>query len=258
MRVKLLGSGASEGVPVLGCCCKVCLSKNQKNKRYRQSLYFENKGTKLLIDCGPDFKYQMMNNGLSDLDGVLLTHAHFDHIGGLNDMRSVSALRKSPVPVYSDDSAFVVVDQCFGYLFKNMVYINDRKDRIPAVTKVLIDTYKEYQVGNVVFSAFLQKHGSITSLGFKFKDFVYSTDLKGLSDKSLDFIRNANVWFVDCLGYGQYRGHFNVDETLYWIKNVKPKRAILIHMSHDIDYDELSAKLPRNVVLGYDNMEIKV
>lgn len=257
MKLILLGSGSSEGVPVLGCKCDVCSSGKPRNKRYRQSLYIESTKAKLLIDPGVDLKHQFMDNNLSYLDAALVTHSHFDHIGGLNDVRAICSLRKKPLPLYSDEPTFERLYHAFGYLFKDMVHVDEKK--IPAVSQNVIELYREYKIGDITFEAFAQNHGGITSLGFKFKDFVYSTDLKGLNDQSVDLIKDkTDLWFVDCLGYGQYRGHFNLDETLYWIKEIRPKKAILIHMSHHIDYYELSSRLPKNVVLGHDNMTISI
>ncbi len=257
MKLILLGSGSSEGVPVLGCKCVVCTSDKPKNKRCRQSLYIESAKTKVLIDPGVDLKYQLMRNNLSYLDAALVTHSHFDHIGGLNDVRAICALRKKALPLYLDEATFEKLYHAFGFLFKDMVYVDEKK--IPAVSQNFIEPYQEYKVGDIKFEAFTQNHGSITSLGFKFKKFVYSTDLKSLNNKSVDLIRDkTDLWFVDCLGYGQYQGHFNLDETLHWIKEIRPKKAILIHMSHHVDYYELSSRLPKNVVLGHDNMTISI
>ena len=198
MKLILLGSGSSEGVPFLGCGCKVCISNKPRNKRCRQSLYIESKKTKLIVDPGIDLKQQMMSNNLSFLDAALITHSHFDHVGGLNDVRPISALRKEPLPLYSNEHTFEVVMNAFGYLFKDMVYVDGQK--IPAVSKNIINPYEKYKIGDVAFVPFLQDHGNIKSLGFKFQKFAYSTDFKSLSDKSVDLIRdNTDLWFVDCL-----------------------------------------------------------
>lgn len=256
MKLILLGTGSSEGVPVLGCKCAVCVSNKPFNIRCRQSLYIESKSTKLVIDPGQDFRYQMFSNNLVYLDAILVTHSHFDHIGGMNDIRAVCAARGTPVPVFADESTFVDIKKMFDYLLKDIVYVGDV--RIPAMSQNTLNPYHESRIGDISFVPFLQKHGSVNSLGFKFKNFVYSTDLKSLPDKSVDLIRGADLWFVDCLGYGNYSGHFNLDDTLRWIKEVRPKKAILIHMSHAIDYYDLGGRLPSNVVLGHDKMLIRV
>lgn len=256
MKLILLGTGSSEGVPVLGCKCSVCLSNKPFNKRCRQSLYVESKTTKLLIDPGQDFKYQMSSSNLVHLDGVLVTHPHFDHIGGMNDLRAICAARGDSVPIFADDFTHENINRIFDYLFKGIVYSNDKK--IPAISKNVIVPYQETNVGDISFVPFLQEHGKIKSLGFKFKDFIYSTDLKNLPDESVDIIRGVDLWLLDCLGYGSYSGHLNLDDTLRWIKEIKPKKSILIHMSHEIDYYDLSKRLPHNVVLGHDKMTIHV
>jgi phosphoribosyl 1,2-cyclic phosphate phosphodiesterase len=166
-------------------------------------------------------------------------------------------LRKKALPLYSDKYTFEILQQAFGYLFKNMVYVDDKK--LPAVSQNILEPYQEYSIGDIGFIPFTQDHGSISSLGFKFKKFVYSTDLKNLNDRSVDLIRDkTDLWFVDCLGYKDYSGHFNLDDTLHWIKEIRPKKAILIHMSHAVDYYELSARLPKNVVLGHDKMTMNL
>lgn len=257
MKLILLGSGSSEGVPVLGCGCHVCSSNKLRNKRSRQSLYIETKNTKILIDPGQDFKFQMMRNKLSYLDGVLITHAHFDHIGGLNDLRSVCGIRKTPVPLYSDIKTLNEIKKSFGYLFGNIVYM-DECNKIPATKRHSIKEYTNYKIGDIDFLAFQQCHGRNHSLGFKFKNFVYSTDVNCLSDKAIDIIRGTDLWFVDCLCYKESKGHAGLENALAWIREVKPRKAILIHMSHFIDYYDLRDKLPCNVALGHDDMIIKL
>ena len=256
MKLVLLGTGSSDGVPVLGCKCSVCISKKAFNTRCRQSLYIESKTTKLVIDPGQDFKYQMASNNLVHLDGILVTHSHFDHIGGMNDIRAVCAAMGKPVPVLADEYTLTDIHRVFEYLFKGIVYVGDK--RIPAISQSVLVPYRERSIGDINFIPFTQEHGSVNSLGFKFNNFVYSTDVKNFPDDSVDIIRGADLWFVDCLGYGNYSGHLNLDNTLRWIKEIKPKKAILIHMSHAIDYYDLSARLPQNVVLGHDKMIMHV
>ncbi len=256
MKIVVLGCGASNGVPMIGCGCKVCASGELRNRRLRQSLFIEAGNTKIVIDCGPDFRAQMLNNNIDILDGVLVTHAHFDHIGGMDDLKAIAIARRSPIPVYADGESYERLEVIFGYLFGRVTYVGG--EMMPAIEKRIIEAYQGYVIGDIAFSSFCQNHGHAKSLGYKFDRFAYSTDFKSLADQDIDYIRNIDTWFVDCIGYRDYVGHANLDDALRLIKEIRPNRAVLIHMSHEVDYLELSARLPSNVVVAYDNMKFSV
>lgn len=255
MQVKILGSGSSLGVPMIGCDCRVCLSDNPKNKRMRQSIIVEESNTRILVDCGPDLRSQILENNIGEIDAVLITHAHSDHVGGLDDIRSFCLHWKKTTDLYMDQSTHNDLKEKFSYILDMELNIDGKK--IPVVRVNIIEPDHKYKIGDVEFEAFEQDHADIKSLGFKFSDFAYSTDFYDINEENLNKIRGVDTWIVECLGYEKpvnKKAHIRLDRVLDMIRVVNPKKAVLIHMSHEIDYDELSSKLPENIALGYDGM----
>ena len=257
MQVKILGSGSSLGVPIVGCVCDVCVSGNPKNKRMRQSVHVSEKNTNILIDFGPDIRRQILEFKVPELDGILITHAHSDHIAGLDDIRAFCLQRKKTTNLYMDKATYQDVKKKFEYILEMELEVDGKL--LPVVNICIIEPGKKYKVGDIEFEPFEQDHANIKSLGFKFANFAYSTDFYNIDTKSLEKLHGIDVWIVECLGYERpvkKKAHIRLDRVLTMIKEVAPKKAVFIHMSHEIDYDELSAKLPKNVVLGYDGMEL--
>ena len=256
-KITILGCGNSDGVPMIGCSCKVCRSKNLKNKRTRQSIYIESAKTKLLVDCGPDIRNQALANKIKILDGILITHAHADHIGGVQDLRPFCVLSHETINLFSSEDCLAAIEDKFDYLFRDC---RVGKDVYKAILKANpIKPWVEHMIGDIKFTPFIQKHGPGESLGFLFKDFAYSTDLKSLEQRSIDLIKGTKLWLVDCVGYKRnYPGHLILNEMLTLCEQINPERALLIHMSHEIDYETFRKKLPKNIGLAYDGMKIKL
>jgi phosphoribosyl 1,2-cyclic phosphate phosphodiesterase len=255
MGIKILGCGSSLGVPVVGCSCEVCVSTDIRNKRARQALYLEDGGAKILIDFGPDIRDQMLVHNIAYVDGVLITHSHSDHIGGFDDIRALAFENKKAVNVYIDSPTLEVVREKFGYIFDMKFEVNGKVSSVVNVN--IIEPYKSYKIKNVEFMAFEQNHGDMISLGFKFERFAYSTDFFSLSEKVINLLSGIDLWILECLGYGDgpaKKAHIRLPRSLELVRLVGPKNAVFIHMSHEIDYEALSDKLPKGIRLAYDGI----
>ncbi|NBX03366.1 MAG: MBL fold metallo-hydrolase [Alphaproteobacteria bacterium] len=257
MRVTILGCGTSSGVPLIGCDCPVCTSKNSKNNRTRVSVLVETEGKNLLIDTSPDLRQQALRENIRRIDAVLYTHDHADHINGMDDMRSFNWLSKDTIPVFGNSHTINSLKTRFGYAFQ------PKPEGLwsrPSLTPNLIPDGKraEFEALGIKIIAFEQIHGSGMSLGFRVGDFAYSTDTSELEDSAFEALAGVDVWVVDCLKFTPTYNHSHLDKTLGWIERVKPKLAILTHMSHEFDYEALSSQLPSGVVVGYDGLCVEI
>jgi phosphoribosyl 1,2-cyclic phosphate phosphodiesterase len=257
MQVKILGSGSSLGVPVIGCDCRVCSSSNAKNRRMRQSIFVQEGGTRILVDCGPDVRQQILSNDIEGVDGIFLTHAHNDHVGGLDEIRSFCLHWKKTTNLYMNELTYDDLKKKFSYILEMELDVDGK--RLPVVSVNIIKPGQKYKVGEISFEVFDQDHANVKSLGFKFDNFAYSTDFYDIDSECLESLKGIDVWMVECFGYEksvQKKAHIRLDRVLELIKGVGPKKAVLIHMSHEVDYSVLSKKLPKDIVLGYDGMDL--
>ncbi len=260
VKITFLGTGSSSGVPGIGIGWGRCDPQNPKNTRLRQSILVETGGKRFLVDTSPDLRQQLLRADTEELDAVLFTHAHADHMNGIDDLRGVNKAIKRPLPVFANRATHDHIRQCFGYTLKplpddfNGVYIRPVLDMTEFVPGDDLD------VLGISVGSFLQDHGFSETVGFRFGAVVYSTDVKTLTDDVLDDLRDANldVWIIGVFRWETHWTHAHVDLALEWIDRVKPKRAILTHMSPDIDYDELKAYLPNHVRPAFDGMTVEI
>lgn len=257
MRMTLLGSGSSAGVPEIGCSCKVCTSADPKNKRLRASLLMEIDGKTLLIDTSPDLRQQALRHDIKRVDAVLYTHDHADHTGGVDDMRAFNVQADAPIPVYGNDATLSLLEARYAYAFL------PRPERVwyrPClVPHVLPDEpVCDFEVQGIGIRAFQQVHGKIKTFGYRVGNFAYSTDTDQLPETAFQALEGVDTWIVDCLRYSESYTHSNLERTLGWIARVKPRMAILTHMAHDFDYATLSSGLPEGVVAGYDGISVEL
>lgn len=256
MKITLLGTGASAGVPLIGCKCAVCVSLNPKNRRLRSSILVEDNGMVLLVDSSPDLRQQALAAKLTHIDGVLYTHAHADHTHGIDEIRSFNYLSNKPIPAYADATTLANLKQSFPYAFLPAIphYGWFRPCLIPHP----LEPGHAFKAASMEVLPFLQTHGKITTLGFRFGAMAYSTDVNHLDENAFAVLEGVSLWIIDCLRYTPSPTHADLALTLAWIERVKPKRAILTHMSHDFDYDSLTKSLPEGVEPGYDGMVIEM
>jgi phosphoribosyl 1,2-cyclic phosphate phosphodiesterase len=254
MNITILGCGGSLGVPQVGCKCYVCKAGNQHNLRSRASIFIESETTKILIDASPDVRSQALKSNITHIDAVVLTHGHSDHISGLDDLKPFYLKTKKQIPVYMNTETWNVVQSSFSYLFKDY----GSKIYQPIMKENIVNNYDEIVIGDIKLQLFEQGHGEISSLGIRVNDFAYSTDLNNLPDASLPHLQGLACWVVDCLRYSLSPSHTCYEQTLEWINQLKPKDAILTHMSHEIGYEEILKLLPANIRPAYDGMVLKI
>lgn len=255
MRVVMLGCGGSAGVPFIGCPCSVCTSDNPRNKRTRVSLYIEVDGRHLLIDTSPDLRSQALREDITKVEAVLYTHDHADHVHGIDELRSFNYLLGKPIPIYGSTETLEVLKRRFSYAFQEKPQNQWYR---PTLLPVAFGEGKvvEFDVLGVKVTAFEQSHGQGVSYGYRIGNFAYSTDTDFLSDSAFEALAGVDTWIVDCLRYQPAPTHAHLETTLRWIERLKPRQAILTHMTHEFDYDILSGELPSGVLVGYDGLQI--
>jgi phosphoribosyl 1,2-cyclic phosphate phosphodiesterase len=256
----ILGCGSSGGVPRPGLGWGDCDPKNPKNRRRRTSLLIERKNrtgaTRVLVDTSPDLREQLLDADVPWLDGVLYTHAHADHTHGIDDLRALVLYKRRRVDVYLDAVTSQLLRGKFDYCFSTP----PGSEYPPILNEHRIAPQQPVTIagegGAIAALPYLQAHGGISSLGFRFGRLAYSCDLSGLPDESLPALAGLDVWVLDALRYRPHPSHFSLTDALHWIARIKPKRAILTNLHADLDYDVLRRELPANVEPAFDGMRI--
>lgn len=259
MKITILGCGASTGVPVIGCSCHVCTSKDRKNKRMRSSILIEDDGKRLLIDTSPDLKQQALDNHITDIDAVLITHDHADHLHGIDEVRAFNLIRNQAIDLYTDNRTLGEIQTRFPYIFKPH---NEKFGWYKPLLNAHIVTPESndpiFITDHFTLKTFIQQHGNHYSLGIRSGGVVYSTDVNHFGDNYPEALDNMELWIVDCLRIEPAPTHAHLELTLSWIERFKPKRAILTHMGHDFDYESFKSQLPDHVEPAYDRMVIEI
>ena len=253
MKITFLGTGTSQGIPVIGSQHPVCLSNNSKDKRLRVSVLIEWDDNVYVIDCGPDFRQQMLSNACEKIDGILFTHEHADHTAGLDDIRPYF-FRQGDIPIYAHKRVIGELKRRFDYIFKT-------ENKYPGAPNVVINELenKPFKLANLEVTPINGMHFNLQVFGFRLDKFAYLTDMKTIDDVEIEKLKNLDVLVVNALREAPHISHFNLEEALSFIEKLKPKRAYLTHISHLLGFhDEVQQKLPENVFLAYDNLQITI
>ena len=253
MKITFLGTGTSQGIPVIGSDHPVCLSSNPKDKRLRVSILVEWDDYTYVVDCGPDFRQQMLSNGVTQIHGIVFTHEHADHTAGLDDIRPFY-FRQGDISVYAHERVVSALKERFGYIFET-------KNKYAGAPGVMCHTIenKPFQLGSLEIIPINGLHAQLQVFGFRFGDFAYLTDFKTIESQEVDKLKGLKVLVVNALREEEHVSHFTLDEALELIKKVQPERAYITHISHWLGFhDEVQKKLPENVFLAYDNLQITV
>ena len=253
MKVTFLGTGTSQGIPIIGSTHPVCLSKNSKDKRLRVSVLIEWEQHRYVIDCGPDFRQQMLRAKVDRIDGIVFTHEHADHTAGLDDIRPFY-FRQGDLPFYAHKRVFEQLTERFHYIFTT----KDKYPGVPSVIQNVIEN-KPFILGNLEVIPINGYHHKLQVFGFRFNDFAYLTDMKTVAPEEVEKLRGVKVLVVNALREDEHISHFNLNEALNFIKEVGPESAYLTHISHHLGFhEEVQQKLPENVFLAYDNLQIEL
>lgn len=257
MRVRVLGCGSSSGTPSVEWGWGKCDPDNPKNTRLRPSILVEDGSSSILVDTSPDLRIQLLNGNIKSLDGVLLTHAHSDHLHGIDELRSINRLIGAPIALYSDDATLKTVGTRFHYVFEPLA------EDAAYYYKATLDPHtvvpgQSFKAGGIEIMPIGQDHGLMDTLGFRFSDFAYSTDLVSMGDDSFDLLGGIKVWMLGTFTDKPHPTHLDLDRALEWVGRVKPQRAYLTHLGSSMDFETISKKLPKNVEVAYDGMVIDI
>ena len=253
MKVYFLGTGTSQGIPVIGSNHPVCLSQNPKDKRLRVSVWVSWDNFSLIIDCGPDFRQQMLVSKCPKVDAILYTHEHSDHTAGLDDIRPFN-FKQGNIPIYAHQRVLDNLKRRFDYVFET----ENKYPGAPTVCPIEVINNDSFVIGGKEIIPINVMHGSLQVFGYRIESFAYLTDVKTINNQELDKLKNLDVLVVNALREEHHNNHFNLQEALDFIEIVKPKKAYLTHISYHLGYhDEVQNKLPDSIYLAYDNLELK-
>lgn len=252
MKLTFLGTGTSTGVPSIGCDCETCLSDDFRDKRLRVSVLIEHAGKRILVDTSSDFRQQALRAKISYLDAVLITHCHVDHVFGLDDLRPLN-FRHGAMGVYANEIAWKDLRRIFQYIFQPVHFGGG----LPQLTPHTVHPGAPFCIGPDIEVTPLEViHGKLPVIAYRFNDFAYATDLKTIPPESLDGLRDLDVLALDCVRIKPHSTHLCLEEALAYIEDLKPKRAFLTHLNHDILHERESKLLPENVFLAYDELVV--
>jgi phosphoribosyl 1,2-cyclic phosphate phosphodiesterase len=257
MRITILGSGAAGGVPMIGNLWGACDPDNPRNRRRRASVLVEVGDTTLLVDTGPDVKAQLLDAGVTRLDGILYTHTHADHTHGIDEIRALNRLQRSVIDAYGTENDLNHLVNKFSYVFDPPKEFNGRIAFYkPCLNALTIRHGEAFTVDNLSILPFAQDHGFLVSTGFRFGDIAYTTDAVDLDDRAFEALKGVSKWIIGCLQDEPHPTHAHFDKIMGWVERVGPKHVVLTHLSLKLDYDALAARLPDNVVPAYDGLVV--
>ncbi len=253
MTITFLGTGTSQGVPVIACNCEVCTSTDRRDKRLRSSLLIEAQGKVIVIDSGPDFRYQMLRADVQHLDAIVFTHEHKDHIAGLDDIRAFNYKQNSAIDVYAHPRVQTALRREFFYIFDENKY--------PGIPQLDLHTIAAdpFNIGNVTFTPVEVMHYKLPVLGFRINDFTYLTDAKTVSDAEKEKVKGTKTLVINALQKQSHVSHFTLDEALAFAAEMGAERTYLTHIGHRLGkYEDVMKYLPLNVELAYDGLKLEI
>lgn len=252
MQLTFLGTGTSAGVPLIGCSCSVCTSGNRKDRRLRSSVLISSEESQIVVDTGPDFRYQMLRENVSQLDAVLFTHEHRDHVAGLDDTRPFFFWTGEGMKLYCDEAVEKAIKRDFYYAFQENVYPGSPKFELNRVVE-----NKSFRVGDIPVQPFQVIHGKLPILAYKFSNLAYITDANYIGTSQKELLKGIDHLIINALRIEEHHSHYNLEQALELVNELGAKNTYFTHISHQLgSHDEISAQLPDNVQLAYDGLQI--
>ena len=255
LEIEFLGTGTSQGVPVIGCKCEVCLSKDARDNRLRSSIAIRKGDTQIVIDSGPDFRQQILRANIQNLNAIVFTHEHKDHIAGMDDIRAFNYKNRAPMDIYCSIDVLEALKREYHYVF-------DEKFNYPGIPQVkvtFIDKYDSFKIGDLDILPIEVMHYKLPVLGFRVSNFAYITDANYISDVEKNKLKGVEYLVINALRKEKHISHFNLEEALEFIEEISPKHAYLTHLSHLMGkHEDVQMELPDNVSLSYDGLKLKV
>ncbi|MFA6275306.1 MAG: MBL fold metallo-hydrolase [Pedobacter sp.] len=253
MKITFLGTGTSQGIPVIGCSCSVCLSADKRDKRLRVSVLVETDDKIIVIDSGPDFRYQMLRAGVKDLDAILFTHEHKDHVAGLDDIRPFNYILKKKIDIYAAERVQEALKREFSYIFADIKYHG-----LPQINLHTVND-KPFKVGETSITPIDVLHYKLPVLGYRFKDFTYITDAKTISEESLTKIKGSKYLVINALQKEEHISHFTLDEAIAFANKAGAEKTYFTHMSHNLGlHADIEKELPNHIKLAYDGLSFEL
>lgn len=253
MQLTILGAGSSAGTPVIGCQCKTCTSTNPRNNRTRcSSIITLDSGETILIDTGPDLRIQALREGFTRVDAVLYTHTHADHLHGIDDLRSFCQINRHQIPLYTYKDAVAHIESKFGYTLRKPCDFWD----LPVLS--ISEVNGPFDLFSTTVIPIPIMHGRVKILAYRIGNIAYMTDVSSIPESSFALLEDLDLLLIDCLRTEKHPTHINIEQSLAFVSQIKAKQSVLIHMTHELEYEALTQKLPENVFVGYDGMKIQV
>ncbi len=252
VRLEFLGTGTSQGVPVVGCRCEVCISDDKRDNRLRSSVIVSIDDIKIIIDTGPDFRYQMLRSGNVDADAVLFTHEHMDHVSGLDDIRAINFLQHKNMPLYGSEGVEESLRRIYHYAFTDNPYPG-----VPVVQFNLIRN-EPFDICGIPVIPIRVKHGKMPVFGFRFGDLTYITDAKYIDDEELKKVKGSKVVVLNALRRKEHHSHLNLDQALALMDKIQPERGYFTHISHLLGkHNDVEKELPSTIRLAFDGLVVE-
>lgn len=254
MKVTFLGTGTSQGIPLIACNCDVCNSTDQRDKRLRTSILVETDTHTIVVDTGPDFRQQMLNNKVEKLDAVIFTHEHKDHTAGLDDIRAFNYKQRKKIPIYATERVQENLKESFAYIFSEFKYPG-----IPEIELNTISHSQDFNIGSLKITPILVKHLKLPVLGFRFDRVVFITDANHISDEEIEKTKGADILILNALKKEKHISHYSLDEAIAVAQKTQIPKVFFVHMSHEMGFHaDINNELPENIELAFDGLVLEI